>query len=127
MKEKYIPVYSEGEIIVKFKDGLGEEFAKDFARQLGYENLEKNFVIGYTIKTKKGEEGKAIKKFIGYSEFVEFVERRDIKYEKRLELSQTLQEEVREIEDMCCEVADKKFKKNLEKLIKKIKNYHDPD
>lgn len=85
------PLYSKGEVIVFFNEGFSEDFARDLGRHIGYEFVPSDMSGGYLFKTKIGKEKEAAKKFLHYKEFVQNVERRDLRFEYRSTIMENLE------------------------------------
>ena len=83
----YKPKYSDGEILVSFKEGFGDskESVQNFCCKLGYQISDENYKHGklYIIKTEAGKEREAIRHFEDCPEFTDWADRRDIRLESR--------------------------------------------
>jgi hypothetical protein len=133
-KNKYVPEYAEGEILVCFKDlrlttpkksvsmSLTQGFDGYLGTLLGYEVSEERLdfydsVIVY--KVPKGKETEACAKFKKYSEFVDWAERRDVKAERRYDGLDDVIRKMENLRDDCDTQSDEMFKSKL----KEISNY----
>jgi len=96
MSDEYEPDYAEGEIIVMLREELSpnDGLVRGIADSLGYSFLGcyGESPSEYSIKTKPGEEEKAIIDFEAKGEFVEGAYRRDLKFERRLSIVDTLRD-----------------------------------
>lgn len=110
---KYIPQYKKGQLRVLFKEDVPEEMAEYIIKKLGYEIIPTIGFNWYTLKVL--EETKAKKELKKYSEFIEWIERRDLLFEKRNEF-------ISNLEDLVKSFDDSSSKKEFFKIIDKIKN-----
>jgi hypothetical protein len=100
MNETYELAYVPGQIIVLFKNDVQrKDFIRDFGNMLGYTLLdEKSYTdYVYVFQTEQEKEQDAINKFQLYTEFVEWAERRDKKYEIRLK---TLEDAITQLQGL---------------------------
>ena len=119
MSKNYQPIYSKDCIIVQFKDNVPSDMPEWFAEKFGYAIVEnegfKHWWVTYNVNKDKLED--AIKNFQNYeNDFVEWAEKRDLKYEKRQEFVENLERMVQNID------TDLEKKKFLDEL-NEIKNY----
>ncbi|MDP3966222.1 MAG: hypothetical protein Q8Q04_01690 [archaeon] len=124
MKKKYIPEYSKGEIVVYLKNDLDKDFAKAFSEKIGYKFLGKEMFGGFIVKTEAGKEDEAIKAFLDYNQLVENASKRDTKYEKASEFFSKIKSDFQDLEELYDKSSLKKFRKNLEKIIKELKDFN---
>ncbi|MBT4376333.1 hypothetical protein HOD29_03080 [archaeon] len=100
MCEKYIPEYAKGEILVCFKEDFLGNFPKQFGKGIGYELKEEidylDSVASFYVN--EGEEEKAIEEFQGQKNFILWAEKRDLRFEKRIEFTKNLEDKVKALD-----------------------------
>lgn len=115
----YTPEYKSGEIIVMFKEDVTLDFSKHFGIILGYECkgtydfLSSN--RAYIFKVEEGKEDTAMQEFQKHNKFIESVDRRDVKYERRRNGLDELCANLTDIE--VCEISDEEFKDTIDKML----------
>lgn len=121
--EDYKPVYSTKDICVKLKDDSPIGMEEWFSKKFGYEIIEGNMLrepdwVIYRVGEGNVEE--SLKKFLEYKEFIEWVEKRDLKFEKRWGFVENLEEK---IADIGSEHVEKGFLEKLLEIKKEIETY----
>jgi hypothetical protein len=124
----YVPEYAKGQILVVLKT-TGNNFARTFGERLGYrlankrrdDLLEVADLIGcFVYDVGEGREQEAIKQFESYGQFVEWADRRDLKWESR---QKSLEEAIDRLErirdDASADISDRVYGK----LIKDFSDY----
>lgn len=121
-KEQYFPLYSLGEILVHFKESVTEDFATTFGKFLGYTMITpwEHGDDVFIYKTEVHEEDKAIKAFLGKTEFIDGAYRRDIGLEGRwISLERT----IAALEELLgdCEIPTGEYKRKIEEIKEKLR------
>ncbi len=120
--EQYFPLYSLGEILVQFKDSVGEDFAATFGTFLGY-NLVESWEHGnnvFVYRTDVHQEEEAIRTFLGKTEFVEWANRRDIRLEGRWVSLESAIAALEELRDNC-EIPKGEYERRLEEIKERLR------
>ena len=114
----YEPEYAKGQILVVFKNGGGEGFARDFGEKIGYKLLDKKYEPGdaYIFQTTAGMEREAVERFSTYSEFIDWADFRDIKLETRLNGLERTIARIQDLRDNV-ELSDDSFNTKLEGIM----------
>ncbi|MCA9487680.1 MAG: hypothetical protein KC516_01825 [Nanoarchaeota archaeon] len=123
MKEQYFPLWAKGEIMVYFEEGVSEGFAKDFGSALGYEFIPSDGPW-YLFKTEVGKEKETMNEFLSYKKFVNGVERRDLRLEKRFNFIDGLIWKTKNL-DKFYTSSEKEFLEGLNEIRKEIEDYKD--
>ena len=123
MNEKYIPHYAKGQIVVSFGNEISWDFVRDFGKKIGYKFLEiKPSPDYYLFEVEGGKEKKAMQEFLKHDKFVEGVELRDLKIEKRFQFKDDLERIVNDL-DEC--LPKEQFVKKLDKIKNYIEKFDD--
>ncbi|MBI2102916.1 hypothetical protein HYT55_03700 [Candidatus Woesearchaeota archaeon] len=122
-KDRYLPSYSPGEILVCFKRNLnvGQEFAQVFGEGIGY-TLVSVWEIGddvFVYRTEAGKEEKACSDFKEQGQFVDWAGRRDAGLEKRWE---SLDDAIAALEELRddCEIPEREYGRRIDEIKKKL-------
>lgn len=137
--EKYKPVYAEGEILVYFKPILehsdkevkvNEDFARLYGELSGLEFIGFDDQDGAVYRTPPGKEREMCRKLKKDKKRVEGADRKDLKLFHRMREYDAILDLVSNVLEMEEEVSDRQYKKNLEKIIERlrqgIKNVNNP-
>jgi hypothetical protein len=121
---EYVPEYAPGEILVCFSKPVCAGFADIFGDLLGIAFKEEwphgDNVFCYT--TRIGSEESVMRQFLGYSEIVEWAERRDVKLENRSDYLSNMIFDLKNLKDDIPELSDEDYKKRLNEITILIKN-----
>lgn len=113
----YVPNYVPGNIVVNFKRDYDEDFAKQLGKPLGCEYLGDVFGGAFLFKVPIGKEKDIMNIFSGkYSEFIEWTELYDFKLQSRFDSINILENMVADLDGSV--ESDKKFKSDLDEIIK---------
>ncbi len=120
--EKYFPLYSLGEILVHFKESVGDDFAATFGKFLGHTMITpwEHGDDVFVYKTEVHQEDEAIKTFLGKTEFIDGAYRRDMGLEGRWI---SLGKAIRALEELCddCEIPTAEYKRKLKEINGRLK------
>lgn len=121
-KEKYFPLYSLGEILVHFKEPVGDDFAATFGKFLGYTMIApwEHGDDVFVYRTEVHQEDEAIKTFLEKNEFIGGAYRRDIGLEGCwISLGNAIAALEELLED--CEIPTVEYKQKLEEIKEKLR------
>ncbi len=121
-REKYFPLYSSGEILVHFKESVGDDFATTFGKFLGYTMITpwEHGDDVFVYKTEVHQEDEAIKTFLEKTEFIDGAYRRDMRLEGRwISLERT----IAALEELLgdCEIPTAQYKRKLKEIKRRLR------
>jgi hypothetical protein len=121
MVEEYEPKYLKGHLLVLFNDDCPRDMPEYLEKKFGYKIIQKEEVNWY-IYDVGDKETKAIENFSKYQGFIEWVEKRDKRWENRSEFHYDLEHK---IEKLNIDLPKKCFLKQLEDIKNFIGKFDD--
>ena len=122
MESEYAPTYATDHILIKFKREFSEEFVQEYLKAYGYKlHEEKSHHDWYHLKIPLEKFEKTKQKFYHkpHNKFIDWVEKRDLKWEQRIENLENIIEKVAELRDEP-NIPNKEYEQKLKQITKYI-------
>ncbi|MFT4303648.1 MAG: hypothetical protein ACMXYG_03720 [Candidatus Woesearchaeota archaeon] len=121
--EDYQPEWSTNELLVRYEKGISHQFLRELLRNLGYQVSDKKYDHDdAVILIADSLEHEKIRKHLAkYPEFINSIDRRDLRYDRRVEGLDRLVQMTQDLPFNLAELPNKYYVEELEKVIAYIK------